>query len=96
MGGNIRRSFRSSVAPATPKPGSLIDWVEWRADEFMGAFLVPADRLARVLPKHASALDLPFRWRGPRRMAVPFPSSISIRARARSACWSMIWPKPSA
>ena len=29
----------------------------------MGAFLVPADKLARLLPKHASALDLPFRWR---------------------------------
>lgn len=29
----------------------------------MGAFLIPADKLARVLPKHANALDLPFRWR---------------------------------
>lgn len=63
MGGNIRRTFRTSVAPAIAKPGAPIDWVEWRADEFMGAFLVPADKLARVLPKHASALDLPFRWR---------------------------------
>ncbi len=64
LGGNIRRTFRSSVAPTTPTPGSPIDWVEWRADEFMGAFLVPADKLSRVLPRHASALDLPFRWRG--------------------------------
>ena len=63
MGGNIRRTFRTSVAPAIARPGAPIDWVEWRADEFMGAFLVPADMLARVLPKHASALDLPFRWR---------------------------------
>jgi hypothetical protein len=63
MGGNIRRTFRTSVAPAIARPGAPIDWVEWRADEFMGAFLVPADKLARVLPKHASALDLPFRWR---------------------------------
>ena len=73
MGGNIRRTFRTSVAPAVAKPGAPIDWVEWRADEFMGAFLVPADKLARVLPKHASALDLPFRWRAaPDGRSVPF------------------------
>lgn len=62
-GGNIRRAFRTSVAPAIAKPGAPIDWIEWRADEFMVAFLVPAYRLAHVLPKHASALDLSFRWR---------------------------------
>lgn len=73
MGGNMRRTFRTSVAPAIAKPGAPIDWVEWRADEFMGAFLVPADKLARVLPKHASALDLPFRWRAaPDGRSVPF------------------------
>lgn len=73
MGGNIRRTFRTSVAPAVAKPGAPIDWIEWRADEFMGAFLVPADKLARVLPKHASALDLPFRWRAaPDGRSVPF------------------------
>ena len=73
MGGNIRRTFRTSIAPATPEPGAPIDWVEWRADEFMGAFLVPADRLARVLPKRASALQLPFRWCGaPDGRSVPF------------------------
>jgi hypothetical protein len=73
MGGNIRRTFRTSAAPAIAKPGAPIDWVEWRADEFMGAFLVPADKLARVLPKHASALDLPFRWRAaPDGRSVPF------------------------
>jgi hypothetical protein len=73
MGGNIRRTFRTSVAPAIAKPGAPIDWVEWRADEFMGAFLVPADKLARVLPKHASAFDLPFRWRAaPDGRSVPF------------------------
>eukprot|EP01037_Dinobryon_pediforme_P015103 gene15103-15245_t len=73
MGGNIRRTFRTSVAPAIARPGAPINWVEWRADEFMGAFLVPADKLARVLPKHASALDLPFRWRAaPDGRSVPF------------------------
>ena len=73
MGGNIRRTFRTSVASAIARPGAPIDWVEWRADEFMGAFLVPADKLARVLPKHASALDLPFRWRAaPDGRSVPF------------------------
>lgn len=64
LGGSIRRTFRTSIAPAIARPGEQIDWVEWRADEFMGAFLVPADRLARVLPKYAGALNLPFRWRG--------------------------------
>ena len=73
MGGNIRRTFRTTAAPAIAKPGAPIDWVEWRADEFMGAFLVPADKLARVLPKHASALELPFRWRAaPDGRSVPF------------------------
>jgi hypothetical protein len=39
----------------------------------MGAFLAPFDKLARVLPKHASALDLPFRWRAaPDGRSVPF------------------------
>lgn len=72
-GGNIRRTFRTTAAPAIARPGAPIDWVEWRADEFMGAFLVPADKLARVLPKHASALDLPFRWRAaPDGRSVPF------------------------
>lgn len=63
MGGNIRRTFRTSIGSAVSKLESPIDWVEWRADEFMGAFLVPADRLAHVLPRYASALELPFRWR---------------------------------
>ena len=73
MGGNIRRTFRTTAAPAIARPGAPIDWVEWRADEFMGAFLVPADKLARALPKHASALDLPFRWRAaPDGRSIPF------------------------
>lgn len=73
LDGNIRRTFRSSVAPAIARPGAPVDWVEWRADEFMGAFLVPAERLARVLPKHAGALGLPFRWRdAPDGRSLPF------------------------
>jgi hypothetical protein len=73
MGSNIRRTFRTSVASAIAKPGFPIDWVEWRADEFMGAFLVPADRLARVLPRHANAFAMPVRWRSASEgRAVPF------------------------
>lgn len=69
----IRSTAAHEFAPAIARPGAPIDWVEWRADEFMGAFLVPADKLARVLPKHASALDLPFRWRAaPDGRSVPF------------------------
>ena len=32
-GGNIRRTFRTTAAPAIARLGAPIDWVEWRADE---------------------------------------------------------------
>jgi hypothetical protein len=73
LGRNVRRAFRTSIAPAIAKPGAAIAWAEWRADEFMGAFLVPPSRLARVLPRHAGALELPVRWReGENGQSVPF------------------------
>ena len=61
--GQHRRAFRSPFAPSLPRPGAVIEWAEWRADEFMGTFLAPAERIARIIPKHASALGLPLRWR---------------------------------
>ena len=61
--GPARRAFRTSVDQAKAAPGSVIDWVEWRADEFMGAFLVPPDRLARAVARQAGAMELRLGWR---------------------------------
>ena len=38
---------------------SAIDWCEWRANEFMGAFLAPRSLLHRHLHKRAAALQVP-------------------------------------
>ncbi len=40
-------------------PASEIDWREWRANEFMGAFLAPCGLLHRHLHKRAAALKVP-------------------------------------
>jgi hypothetical protein len=54
------RAFRSGLkAPAKDAP---IDWREWRADEFMGAFLAPKRQLARAFAREASALGATIRW----------------------------------
>jgi hypothetical protein len=37
-----------------------IDWREWRANEFMGALLVPPDQLRKMLVRHASANEFKF------------------------------------
>ena len=36
-----------------------IDWVEWRANEFMGGFLAPRGLLHRHMHKRAAALEIP-------------------------------------
>jgi hypothetical protein len=54
------RAFRSGLkAPAKDAP---IDWREWRADEFMGAFLAPKRQLARAFAREASAVGATIRW----------------------------------
>jgi len=40
-------------------PASAIDWCEWRANEFMGAFLTPRTLLHRHMHKRAAALKVP-------------------------------------
>ena len=40
-------------------PDFAIDWCEWRANEFMGAFLAPRNLLHRHLHKQAAALRVP-------------------------------------
>jgi hypothetical protein len=49
----------------------VIDWREWRADEFMGAFLVPPYQLSKAFARCASAADLPMRWRGANTLSTP-------------------------
>jgi hypothetical protein len=61
MGAGARRTFRTrrdSDSASAP-----IDWREWRADEFMGAFLTPKRQLARSLAREASAHGVALRWR---------------------------------
>ncbi len=70
--GKSRKAFQASIGAATAQ-GGPIDWTEWRADTFMGAFLVPLNRLARALAKEAGALEIPFRWRSaPNGLPIPF------------------------
>jgi len=55
------RVFRSRMqgrADDTP-----IDWREWRADEFMGAFLTPKRQLARSFAREASAFGAAVQWK---------------------------------
>jgi hypothetical protein len=55
------RAFRSgAVAVRHPAP---IDWREWRADEFMGAFLAPRRQLARAFAREAAAFGAAIRWK---------------------------------
>lgn len=49
---------RFQTAPSAPA-SQTIDWREWRANEFMGAFLAPRRLLHRHMHKRASALGLP-------------------------------------
>lgn len=62
MTGGTARAFRSRVeARAADAP---IDWREWRADEFMGAFLAPRRQLTRAFMREASAIGASITWRG--------------------------------
>ena len=56
-------------APSGNRSGAIaardaapIDWREWRADEFMGAFLAPRRQLMRSFAREASALGATIRW----------------------------------
>jgi hypothetical protein len=52
-----QRRFQAA-APAEA-PGAGTDWREWRANEFMGAFLAPRGLLHRHMHKRAVALGVP-------------------------------------
>ena len=69
LGGEARRVFRTrrdltrSAAP--------IDWREWRADEFMGTFLVPHYALSKAFARCVTGTDLRLRWRGNGKVPTP-------------------------
>jgi len=73
FGRRVRKTFRTLAAESQSARAAPIDWTEWRADEFMGAFLVPLDRLARAVAKQAGTMDIPFRWRsGANGLPIPY------------------------
>jgi hypothetical protein len=41
------------IQPQARRTAGDVDWREWRANEFMGALLVPPDRLRKAFIKHA-------------------------------------------
>lgn len=83
LGGTARKTFRTLAAEAAPR--APIDWAEWRADAFMGAFLVPPDRLARAVARQAGAMEIPFRWRtGTNGVPMPF---LDIDPHSESVDW---------
>jgi len=62
MAKGTARAFRSRAEARAPE--APIDWREWRADEFMGAFLTPRRQLTRAFTREASGYGLTLRWRG--------------------------------
>lgn len=60
MSTGTARAFRSCVE--TRAVDAPIDWREWRADEFMGAFLTPRRQLARSFAREAAMHGVPLRW----------------------------------
>jgi len=70
MAGRTARAFRSRVeARAADAP---VDWREWRADEFMGAFLAPRRQLTRAFMREASAVGASIAWRGDDESPTPY------------------------
>jgi hypothetical protein len=61
LGSGMRRSFRSQTTDRKSS-APVMDWREWRADEFMGAFLVPPGRLVQAVVRQASADRVPIHW----------------------------------
>ena len=64
----VRRAFRI-VSPGpehlrdSRSPDGPMDWREWRANEFMGAFLAPPDPLHRHVLRLAGQAGLPVTFR---------------------------------
>lgn len=67
------RVFRLHAIQAPPS-GVVRDWREWRANEFMGAFLMPPAMTAKVVPQAAGEIGAGLRWVRPPRSEHPVPS----------------------
>ena len=52
------RTHRFTKSAQDGTAGAEMDWVEWRANEFMGAFLAPRAMLHRYMHKRAAALGI--------------------------------------
>jgi hypothetical protein len=69
LGGEARRVFRTrrdlnrSAAP--------IEWREWRADEFMGTFLVTRYQVSKAFARCVTGTGVRMRWRGSDKAPVP-------------------------
>lgn len=60
---------------AIQAPASAVrDWREWRANEFMVAFLMPPAMAAKVVPQVAGEIGAGLRWVHPRRAENAVPS----------------------
>lgn len=69
IGAARRQAFRSNAARGAS--AEKRDWREWRADQFMGEFLVPRRLLARAIAREANGHSVALRWRV--RQGVAFP-----------------------
>jgi hypothetical protein len=69
IGGNARRVFRTKSS--LKRTGAPIDWREWRADEFMGTFLVPRYLLSKAFARCVTETGLRLRWRGDGKLPLP-------------------------
>ena len=69
MGGKARRVFRTRRNLA--RSAAPLDWREWRADEFMGTFLVPQYALSKAFARCVTGTGLCLRWRGNGKVPIP-------------------------
>jgi hypothetical protein len=70
------RAFRSCVEPRAPE--APIEWREWRADEFMGAFLAPRRQLTRSFTRQTTSHGIRLRWRTSRDIPAPFVAAAEV------------------
>jgi len=74
-------SRRSAQTFTSHSSGGPEGWREWRADEFMGAFVAPRHQLARAFARCLRECGAEPRWRMAR--GIPYPI---VNLRAFSAC----------
>jgi hypothetical protein len=88
MGGGARQTFRTRRD--NDRTGGPIDWREWRADEFMGAFLVSPYQLSKAFARCASMLTVPLRWKGASQLSTPAAIAHEAGADAIGAITDML------